>query len=114
MYKLKTSIAVNGDSTISESTYLCHRRNKVSKYDSINTLAQSRTKVTPKSHSDVALLESQILYLPSTNLLHITVSKISPKQDLKGQGHYGGVKSQIKVTLQRYTSPPPTNFPTKY
>ena len=30
--------------------------------------------------------------------LHLTVFEIWPVQDLKGQGHYGKIKGQIKVT----------------
>ena len=37
--------------------------------------------------------------LPSFNFLHLTVSEIYPEQDFKGQGHYGKVKGQIKVTI---------------
>ena len=36
--------------------------------------------------------------LSGINFLHLTVSKILPRQDLIGQGHYGKVKGQIKVT----------------
>ena len=34
----------------------------------------------------------------SINFLHLTVSEIYPIQDFIGQGHYGKVKGQIKVT----------------
>ena len=30
--------------------------------------------------------------------LHLTVFYIQPRHDFKGQGHYGKVKGQIKVT----------------
>ena len=33
----------------------------------------------------------------SINFLYLTVSKIYPRQDFKGQGHYGKVKGQINV-----------------
>ena len=33
----------------------------------------------------------------SINFLYLTVSKIYPRQDFIGQGHYGKVKGQIKV-----------------
>ena len=36
--------------------------------------------------------------LQSINFLHITVSEIWPGQDFIGQGHYGKVKGQFKVT----------------
>ena len=36
--------------------------------------------------------------LPTINFLHFTVSEILPGQNFKGQGHYGMVKCQIKVT----------------
>ena len=32
------------------------------------------------------------------NFLHLKVSEIQPRQDFKGQGHYGNDKGQIKVT----------------
>ena len=32
------------------------------------------------------------------NFLHLTVSEIYPGQDFIGEGHYGKVKGQIKVT----------------
>ena len=42
---------------------------------------------------------------PKTNVptkyqlpLHLTVSGIQPGQDFIGQGHYGNIKGQIKVT----------------
>ena len=35
---------------------------------------------------------------PSNNFLHLTVSEIQPGQDFIGQGHYGKIKGQIKVT----------------
>ena len=34
----------------------------------------------------------------SINFLHLTFSEISPGQNFIGQGHYGKVKGQIKVT----------------
>ena len=40
----------------------------------------------------------QPMSLPSINFLHLTISKIWPGQDFIGQGHYGKVKGQIKVT----------------
>ena len=40
----------------------------------------------------------QPMSLPSINFLHFTVSEIYPGQDFIGQGHYGKVKGQIKVT----------------
>ena len=36
--------------------------------------------------------------LPTIKFLHFTVSEILPGQNFKGQGHYGKVKCQIKVT----------------
>ena len=46
----------------------------------------------------------QLMSLPRINFLHLAVSKIQPRQDFIGQGHYDKVKGQIKVT----------NVPTKY
>ena len=40
--------------------------------------------------------------LPNINFLHCTVSEILPGQNFKGQGHYGKVKCQIKVTMTFY------------
>ena len=42
--------------------------------------------------------------------------KTDPKvqQDFIGQGHYGKVKGQIKVTPCCCTPTPPTNVPSKY
>ena len=34
----------------------------------------------------------------SINFLHLSVSEIWPGQDFIGQGHYGKVKDEIKVT----------------
>ena len=36
--------------------------------------------------------------LPNINFLHLIVSEIKPRQGIIGQGHYGKVKRQIKVT----------------
>ena len=36
--------------------------------------------------------------LPSINFLHLTVSEILLRKDFIGQGHYGKVKGQIKLT----------------
>ena len=49
--------------------------------------------------------------LPSINLLHLTVSEIEPRQDFIGQGHYGKVKGQIKVSPWRCTPTPPNQSP---
>ena len=51
--------------------------------------------------------------LPSINFLNFTVSEILSGQNFKGQGHYGKVKGQIKVTPGRCTPTPPTNVPAK-
>ena len=51
---------------------------------------------------------------PSVNFLHLTVSKIYPGQDFIGQGHYGKVKGQIKVTLGCCTPTTLTHVSTKY
>ena len=40
----------------------------------------------------------QPMPLPTINFLHFTVSEIIYGQNFKGQGHYGKVKGQIKVT----------------
>ena len=40
----------------------------------------------------------EAMSLSTINLLHFTVSEILPGQKFKGQGHYGKVKCQIKVT----------------
>ena len=49
--------------------------------------------------------------LPSINFLQVTVSKIYPRQDFIGQGHYGKVKGQIKVTTKQCTPTPPNQCP---
>ena len=47
---------------------------------------------------------------PSMNFLHLMVSKIQPRQNFKGQGHYSkGQRSDQIVHLQ-----PLTNVPVKY
>ena len=50
------------------------------------------------SHHDAAHLQPPPMSLPGINFLHLMVSEIWPEQDFKGQGHYGKVKCQIKVT----------------
>ena len=55
-------------------------------------VTMTRSKFKSRSHHDVAHLQSQSMSLPSINF------QISPRQDLIGQGHYGKVKDQIKVT----------------
>ena len=40
----------------------------------------------------------EAMSLPTINFLHFTVSEILPGQYFIGQGHYGKVKDQIKVT----------------
>ena len=58
---------------------------------------------------------TQPMSLSSINFLHLTVSEIQPGQDIIGQGHYGNVKGQIKVTPWYWTpTQHPTNVPTKY
>ena len=52
--------------------------------------------------------------LPNINFLHLTVSKILPRQDFAGQGHNSKVKGQITVTPRCFTPTTPTNVPTKY
>ena len=51
--------------------------------------------------------------LPTINFLHFTVSEIWPGQNFKGQGHYGKVKSQIKVTPRHCTPTTPNQCPYK-
>ena len=55
----------------------------------------------------------QPMALPSINFLHLMVFKIQPEQDIIGQGHYGKVKVQIKVTrfTWRFTSTHPSQCP---
>ena len=48
--------------------------------------------------------------LPSINLLRLTVSKIQPREDFKGQGHYSKVKSRSNKMLHTYT-PQPMSLP---
>ena len=76
----------------------------------INT---TRSKVKSRSHHDVAHLQPQSMSLPRIYLLHFTVSEKKPGQDFIGQGHYGRVKSQIKVTLQCCTPTPLNKCPYK-
>ena len=40
----------------------------------------------------------QTISLPNINFLHLTVCEIQPGQHFQTQGHYGKVKSQMKVT----------------
>ena len=49
--------------------------------------------------------------LSRINFLHLTVSEIQPGQDFIGQGHYGKVKGQIKVTSRRCIPTPPNQCP---
>ena len=63
------------------------------------------------SRHDVAHLHPQPMSLPSINFLRLTVSEIYPGQDFIGQGHYGKVKGQIKVTPWRCTPTPPNPYP---
>ena len=49
--------------------------------------------------------------LPFINFLHLTVSKTRPRQDFIGQGDYGKVKGQIKVTPWRGTHTPSNQCP---
>ena len=39
------------------------------------------------------------------------VSKIQPRQGIIGEGHYGKVKGQIKVTPRCFTSTHPSQWP---
>ena len=57
----------------------------------------ARSKIKSRLHHDTAHLQ------PISNVLtkdqpHFTVSEIYSRQDFIGQGHYGKVKDQIKVT----------------
>ena len=54
----------------------------------------------------------QPMSLQSINFLHLTVSKIQPKQNFIGQGHYGKVKSRSHHDVAHLQ--PLTNVPTKY
>ena len=58
----------------------------------------ARSKIKSRSHHDIAHLHTQQMSPPNINFLHLTVAKLWPKQDFKGQGHYSKVKGQIKVT----------------
>ena len=49
--------------------------------------------------------------LPIINFLHFMVSEILSGQNFKGQGHYGKVKGQIKVTPWRRTPTAPNQCP---
>ena len=48
--------------------------------------------------------------LSSINFLHRTVAEKLPRQDFMGQGHYGKVKGQIKVTPWRCIFTPHNPF----
>ena len=52
----------------------------------------SKLKIMMHSYNPLAMS------LPTINFLHFTVSEILPGLNFKGQGHYGEVKGQIKVT----------------
>ena len=71
----------------------------------------ARSKVKSRSHHDVAHLQPLTNVLPRINFLHLTVSEIKPSQDFIGQGHYGKVKGQIKVTSLRCTPTHPNQCP---
>ena len=51
------------------------------------------------------------MFLPSINLLYLMVSEILPRQNVKGQRHYGKIKSQIKVTSLHCTPTTPNQCP---
>ena len=58
----------------------------------------ARSKVKLRSHHDILHLHTIAMSICSIKFLHLMVSKIYPEQDIIGQGHYGKVKGQIKVT----------------
>ena len=60
-----------------------------------HTLAEPKVKVTARRCIPT---NPQPMSLPNINFLYLTVSEIQPRQDFIGQGHYGKVKGQIKVT----------------
>ena len=53
----------------------------------------------------------QPMSLLCINFLHLTLTEIEPGQDFIGQGHYGKVKGQIKVTPLCCTPTPPNQYP---
>ena len=55
---------------------------------------------------------SQPMSLPSINFLHLQVSEILPRQDFRGQGHCGKVKSWPHHDIAHLH--PLTNIPTQY
>ena len=54
-----------------------------------NTLAQPRSKVATITFYTYTVQPMTLLII---NFPHLTVSEIQPKQDFKGQCHYGKVK----------------------
>ena len=56
--------------------------------------------------------DPQPIYLPSNNLLHLTV--IYPGKDFKDQDHYSKVIGQIKVIPRHCTPTAPTNVCIKF
>ena len=63
------------------------------------TVTMTRSKVKSRGHTiTLHTYNPQPMSLQSINFLHLTFSKIQPRQYLIGQGHYGKVKCQIKVT----------------
>ena len=58
----------------------------------------ARSKVKSRSHYGVAHLHLPTNVPTKYQLPTLTLSEIQPEQDFIGQGHYGKVKGQIKVT----------------
>ena len=54
------------------------------------------------------------MFLPRINLLHLMVSEILPRQNFKGQGHYGKVKGQTRSHHDDAHLQTLTNVLTKY
>ena len=61
-------------------------------------VTMARSKLKSRLQYDVSHLQPLRNVLPNINLLHLMVSEILPGQNFKGQGHYGKIKIQIKVT----------------
>ena len=58
-----------------------------------------RLNVKSRSHHDIANLLPHLISLPSINFPHLTVAETYPGQEVTGQGNYGKVKGQFKVTM---------------
>ena len=76
-----------------------------------NSVAKPKANITPRSYYNITHLHASIND-PAICIIHKPYSsKIQPKQDFKGQSHYGKFKGQFKVTPWHCQSIPPNQCP---